>query len=235
MILIVGGGSGLGHEFAKHCADAEKEFLIVARSPKGRFSRNTLTCDLANDVSVNNLIGNLIENSTLFESIVFFQRSRYHESKELWHSEIAVTVSSTRRFFQNSPKLLSMNGNRSIVTITSTVTRLLTLGESDAYHVSKSALLQLTKFYAHALGPSGIRINAISPFTFLKPENSEVYLKNESWQTIVREQIPLRRSALSSDIINVIDFFLSSRSSYITGQEIVVDGGLSLTMGASVQ
>jgi len=231
MILIVGGGSGLGKEYAQHCKNQGLDFLILSRNVRGEFVEKTWACNLEDKESTKVVVQRLAELGNKLNSIVFFQRSRHHKRDNEWNEELSVTVTATREFLINSDLLLSPDGNRSIVTIASTVTRLLTPNASDSYHVSKSALVQLVRYYAQELGPKGIRVNAVSPFTFLKQENIDFYTSSKKWKEIVDTQIPLRRACTSLDIIQVVNFLTGPNSSYVTGQEILVDGGVSLSIG----
>lgn len=231
MKLIIGASSGLGKEYANRCKELGIDFLIISRHFNEEFSDNIWECDLGSLDSTKSVIARLNSEGNKFSSIIFFQRSRHHNSQNQWDQEFAVSVTATREFMKSSELLLSPQGNRSIVAITSTVTKLVSPKASDSYHVAKSALLQLVKYYAMELGPKGIRVNAVSPFTFLKPENKEFYLTSREWMETVNNKIPLRRSCLSDDVLNAIDFFVGKESSYITGQELVVDGGFSLSAG----
>lgn len=231
MILIVGGGSGLGKEYANHCKSQGLDFLIISRNVHGEFTEKTWVCNLEDIESTRGIIKRLTESGVKFSSIVFFQRSRHHNTQNQWNSELSVTVTATREFIINSDLLLSLNGNRSIVAIASTVTRLLSPDATDSYQISKSAVVQLVRYYAQELGPKGIRVNAVSPFAFLKQENVDFYTSSVKWKEFVDTQIPLRRTCTSLDVIQVVNFLLGPSSSYVTGQEIFVDGGVSLSTG----
>ena len=99
-----------------------------------------------------------------------------------------------------------------------------------SYSASKAAVLALTRQLAVDWGPLGIRSNAISPglisgteMTNLADQNSEV--------ASGRDQIvPLRRTGRPSDVANAAVFLLSDLSTYITGQQLLVDGGLSVSL-----
>lgn len=92
--------------------------------------------------------------------------------------------------------------------------------QSLGYHVSKAGMNHLTKFFADKLGEMGIRVNSVSPGVINKSKrkNSEVEKKI----------IPLQRSAEVMEIVDLILFLSSNKSSYINGQNIVIDGGMSL-------
>ena len=89
------------------------------------------------------------------------------------------------------------------------------------YSVSKSAVIGLTKYLASYLGPFNIRVNSISPGGIFSGQNDE-FVKNYS------NKVPLGRMASPQDIFGIAVFLASEQSSYLTGQNILVDGGFSL-------
>lgn len=102
------------------------------------------------------------------------------------------------------------------------------------YHVSKAGLAQLARYYALQLGNQGIRVNVVSACVVIKAAAQEYYLQN-SWITDRFERfIPLGRAGTSQDIIKVIMFLAGDQASYITGQNITVDGGLTLRSHESI-
>ncbi len=94
-----------------------------------------------------------------------------------------------------------------------------------AYAASKHALNGLVKTLALELGPLNVKVNALSP-GFV---NSRMTVVNNSAKIINswKKQIPLGRLAQANDIANVAYFLCSPENSYLTGQNIVVDGGFS--------
>jgi 3-oxoacyl-[acyl-carrier protein] reductase len=90
-----------------------------------------------------------------------------------------------------------------------------------AYSISKLGLLSLTKSYAHVLGPTGVRVNMISPGQL---ENS-IDLPVD-----FEEHVPLRRVGTVQDISKTLLFIISEEASYITGQNIEVSGGYMMKL-----
>ncbi len=94
-----------------------------------------------------------------------------------------------------------------------------------AYGASKGGVVQLTKALAVELGKYNIMVNAVSPgLTLTDLIKSAVRDRPDFIEGI--DRIPLRRAAEPEDIANVVLFLASSESDYITGQVIIVDGGL---------
>jgi NAD(P)-dependent dehydrogenase (short-subunit alcohol dehydrogenase family) len=94
-----------------------------------------------------------------------------------------------------------------------------------AYGVVKAALHQLVRAMADEMGPSGTRVNAVAPGWTRTPRLVET-LGEEKWRTIDAE-IPRGYAGDSSEIAGPLAFLMSVLSSYVTGQVLVVDGGLT--------
>ena len=92
------------------------------------------------------------------------------------------------------------------------------------YSASKCGLDGFTRSLARELGPTGIRVNSIAPGYFESDMTSDI--SNNQLKKITK-RTPLKRLANINDIVNAIDFFASSKSSFINGQVIAVDGGLT--------
>lgn len=97
-----------------------------------------------------------------------------------------------------------------------------------SYAAAKSALLGCTNTWALELAPYGIAVNAISP----GPTDTELlrhnYLEPDEEQRLL-QSIPMGRFAQAHEIAAAVAFFLSDAAAYITGQELIIDGGTSLT------
>ena len=101
-------------------------------------------------------------------------------------------------------------------------------GQALGYHVAKAGLNQMMRYYAVNLGRKGIRVNAVTPFTFLKEESRDFYMKNQALHDLYRKITPLGRMATAEDSARVIAFLCSPGAGFVNGQNIYVDGGLSL-------
>ncbi len=93
------------------------------------------------------------------------------------------------------------------------------------YSVSKSAVVMLTRALALELAPLSIRVNGISPGWIRTDMNAQLRADAE-FEKSIAGGIPLRRWGEPEDIANVALFFASDLSGYITGQTVLVDGGL---------
>jgi NAD(P)-dependent dehydrogenase (short-subunit alcohol dehydrogenase family) len=95
------------------------------------------------------------------------------------------------------------------------------------YSASKAALHHLTRILAAELGPE-IRVNAVAP-GLVRTEGARIGW--EAAESTIRARSPLGRLGEVDDIANTVDFLVDERSSWITGQVLVVDGGASVQLG----
>ena len=103
-----------------------------------------------------------------------------------------------------------------------------------SYHLTRAALDQMIRYYAVSLGKSGIRVNGVAPCTFLKDENRKFMLKHKDRLNTQKRITPLDRMGTVEEVCSVIKFLMSSDASFVTGQIIVVDGGVSIRWQESV-
>ena len=139
------------------------------------------------------------------------------------------TFNCTRAFIINSAL---ESHNRSIVNIGSLYGvvspdfRIYSEGDrrsSEMYGATKAGVIQMTKYFAVDLAKTGIRVNSISPGGVFNPESPQ----NPEFVRKYTERTPMGRMALESEIASASIFLTSDLASYITGHNLVVDGGYS--------
>jgi len=169
----------------------------------------------------------IVRRDGRIDNLVFLQRFR--GEGDAWQGELEVSLTATRTIIES---LASQFGRRrpggAIVIVCSNASHLVAEEQPVAYHAAKAALRQMARFYAVTLGPLGIRVNCVSPGSVLKEESREFFLQNKPLQKLFRQITPLGRMGTAEEIASVIAFLCNPASSFVTGQDIAVDGGLSL-------
>jgi NAD(P)-dependent dehydrogenase (short-subunit alcohol dehydrogenase family) len=121
------------------------------------------------------------------------------------------------------PHLISAGGG-AIVNVGSTSALLGDTIPQDAYTASKGAVISLTRNLAVQFGPRGVRANCVHP-GFTDTPMQTVRTSDPVWVEAATAEIPLGRLATARDIVNAALFLASDEAAYVTGAELVVDGG----------
>jgi len=130
-----------------------------------------------------------------------------------------------------TPHLVA-SGNGSMIHIAS-ISSTNPQGSSGAYSVSKAGVVVMSKQLAFELGSKGVRSNTVSPGLVRTPMTEAYYQVGDVAQR--RDAaVPVGRVAKPDDIADVVTFLASDRARYITGADLVADGGFSQTLMSSV-
>jgi len=139
---------------------------------------------------------------------------------------IEINLKSAFRLIRRVAPGMCERGSGSIINIASTAGLRPQL-HSMLYSMTKAALIMLTQSYALELGPQGVRVNAIAP-GLVQTALSEYYWKDPQRIGELTARQPIQRIGQPEEIAEVALLLASERGSYMTGQTIVVDGGMLL-------
>lgn len=235
-ILITGASSGIGRQTAIACAEAGAIVLIIGRN-EDRLSQTYLrlvgtghqkfSLDLTNQESWMTLLENISEGldgvvhcaGVNFKyPVKFLDRDKIDSIMDInFHVPVLLT--------QKLLKLKKLNKEGSMVFISSISAHYASIS-NGIYGASKGALESFVRVLALELAPQRIRVNTISP-GLIHGEMMENYeLKDEL--AAFEKSIPLGRLGKTEDVSNAVVFLLSSESTWITGTDLKVDGGITL-------
>lgn len=145
-----------------------------------------------------------------------------------WSAMLAVNLTGYLAAAQAFGRGMIARGNGALVHVAS-IAGTQPQPASGAYSASKAAILMLSRQLAFEWGPKGIRSNSLSPGLVRTPL-SEPFYKDEKVKAAREAMVPLRRIATPEDMADVALFLASPRAAYVTGQDLVVDGGLSQSL-----
>ena len=158
----------------------------------------------------------------------------HHSIEEIadedWAAVVAANLTSTFNCTRAVVTGMKSRGWGRIVNISSGAGRSVSLTGIQAYASSKAGQIGFTRQMAHELGPFGITVNCIAPgFVLSNPTTIKQWESyGERGQRALVEGIAVRRLGAPEDIAHGVQFFVSERSSWITGQTISIDGGNAL-------
>ena len=125
-----------------------------------------------------------------------------------------------------SQQMARQDSGGSVISIAS-ITAVLGSANLTHYAPSKAALLGMSKSFAVEFGSRGVRYNCVLPGTIQTTMNEKDLAVNGK-RALMETRVPLGRLGLPGDIAGAVMFFASDMSAYISGQEILVDGGASI-------
>jgi NAD(P)-dependent dehydrogenase (short-subunit alcohol dehydrogenase family) len=90
----------------------------------------------------------------------------------------------------------------------------------EIYGASKAAVINLTKYFSAYMAPDNVRVNCISPGGIFNHQDKDFVTKYSN-------KVPMNRMGFEDELSSTLEYLLSSESSYVTGQNIAVDGGFT--------
>lgn len=236
-VVVVGGTKGIGRAAVRLFANRGARVSIIGRTASPELDLHNqhirlYRADLLQISEIDNALQSCFQENGEIAHLLFFQR--YRGPADDWQGEIKVSLDATKKIIDFSKSLFDKSYDNSIVIIGSIAGRYVLDEQPISYHLVKAAILQMVRYYAVALGPLGIRVNCVTPDSIIKEEALVFYEKQKEFKDLLTSIIPMRRMGTAEDVANVIEFLCSSKAAYVTGQELVVDGGLSVVGNPSI-
>ena len=239
-IIIITGGSGLiGKSVLNDLRKSGAISINLDVVSDDGLSNFFLKCDITSTNEVDKSITKILKKFNKIDGLInnAYPRtkdwSNLFENIELnsWVKNIDLQLNSLFYFNQKIIKIMMNQKHGSIVNVGSIYGSLapdfslykgLDMTMPAAYSAIKGGVINFTKYLASYSGQNGIRVNTVSPGGILDSQNIN-FIKRYS------KKVPLGRMGNSFEISPAIIFLLSDSSSYITGQNIIIDGGYSIT------
>jgi NAD(P)-dependent dehydrogenase (short-subunit alcohol dehydrogenase family) len=228
--LIVGGTRGLGRVIADKFLGRGCHVTVLSRNAPKEFATagtpHHISADLETLENADRIVAEACGAGGPLSYLVFCQR--YRGTGDSWKGELQVGLTASRLLIDGFAPHFRQDGDRAIGLVSSVYASFVGSSQPVGYHVVKAGLNQMVRYYAWELGRKGIRANAIMPLTYMKPESRSHYLSQPDLLALYDQFVPLRRLGDAEDSANLLDFLCSDRASFINGQCIFVDGGVSV-------
>jgi NAD(P)-dependent dehydrogenase (short-subunit alcohol dehydrogenase family) len=148
----------------------------------------------------------------------------------VWQRVLDVNLTAAMLVCRHAIPLIRRTGRGAFVHVASVAGLRTSDGSTDAYQVSKAGLISLSRGIALRYGPAGIRSNTICPGAILTPMLQPLYDADPARADRMANRTPLRRLGTVGDVSSACQFLLSDEASFITGADLVVDGGWTLAL-----
>ena len=228
--VVVGGTRGLGRVVVERFLARGCAVSVVSRQRPADFPEQAglrhFPADLERAEGFAGLWSRIAEAGGPVNYLVLSQRFR--GQGDPWAGEIQVGLTASRDLIEGFAAHFAATGDRAIGIVSSVYAEFVGSSQPVGYHVVKGGLNAMVRHYAATLGRRGIRVNAIMPLTYLKQESRAFYEKNEKLMDTYRRLVPLGRLGTAEESADALDFLCSERASFINGQCLFLDGGVSV-------
>lgn len=236
--VVTGGTKGIGLAIVKEFLDLGADVLVVARDTRTmdkKLINNAHLIRMDGDVTGASFRQSLLRKvneawgalDILVNNVGTNIRKKFIEySEEEYRKLFEINLFSMMDLTQRTFDLLKKSGSASVVNIAS-VAGSLDVQTGPPYGMTKAAIIQFSRHLAAEWAPFHIRVNTVSPWYIQTPLTESVLSQPDRLEKILA-RTPMNRVGQPDEVAGIVSFLAMDKSSYITGQNIMVDGGMSV-------
>jgi NAD(P)-dependent dehydrogenase (short-subunit alcohol dehydrogenase family) len=241
LAIVTGASRGLGQYMARALANNGADLILTARKREdcntslkeirdmGR-KAEAFSLDIREESSIKDFANIVLSNYGCVDILVNnagcnIRKPSLEITWDDWNTVLDTNLRGT--FFlckAFAPSMIERKYGK-IINIGS-VTSVFGYGGLAPYTASRGGVLQLSKALADEWGEYGINVNVLAPGWF-RTKQSEVLYQNKEWYDYICDRIPMKRPGQPNDLDGTVVFLASDASGYITGQIILIDGGIT--------
>ncbi|TFE03041.1 SDR family NAD(P)-dependent oxidoreductase [Jeotgalibacillus salarius] len=240
--IITGAGRGIGRALALGFSEAGAEVILCSRTKseleqvKAEIesrggSAAVFPMDVTSTEEIKQVVAEIYQTyhqiDILINNAGMNIRSKASDvTEDEWVRIMDTNVKSAFMMSQAVGTRMQENNGGSILSVSS-VAGHVALKTGVVYAASKAAMIQMTKVLAYEWGSSGVRVNSIGPWYFETPLTKHL-LEDENYLNDILAVTPLKRVGQVEELIGPALFLSSEAGSYVTGQTLFVDGGMTI-------
>lgn len=242
--LVTGAGSGLGRaialEFARQGAqvfaadlDEESAHETSASALREKGAMTPVVCDVRNKEDISSLLRTIGKEAGKLHVLVnnagITQREDFrHVTDEQWQQILDVNLTAAMRLSRDALGLLRSGDGSSIINISSIMARV-HVRQLSAYSTTKAALAGMSRAMAVEYSAFNVRVNYLCP-GYAETAMTKRILRNPAVRQGLLDRTPMKRFVRAEDIAKAALFLASDDASFITGEGLTVDGGMSVSL-----
>jgi NAD(P)-dependent dehydrogenase (short-subunit alcohol dehydrogenase family) len=239
--LVTGASRGLGQDFARALARAGADLVLTSRKRDALrdFAREieglgrravALELDVREQASIERMVGSALESYGQIDILVNnagcnVRKPALEVTWDDWNLVLDTNLRGSFFVAQAVARHMVPRRYGRIINIGS-VTAVAGYAGLGPYGASRGGIRQLTMSLADDWGPYGVTVNCLAPGWFKTGQNAVMY-EDAEWVAMLTDRIPVRRPGQPHDLDGALVFLASDASGYVTGQTLLVDGGIS--------
>ena len=234
-VLVTGSTQGIGKAIAEAFVKEGYEVTVHGSADLSKADRvraeigasHAVVADLSNMDQVRTLIQQTGDVDILILNASVQYKERWYDiGEETFDRQFAVNVKSTLMLIQAYCPAMKAKGWGRIVTVGS-VNQYRQHPELVAYSATKCAVMSMVKNIAKDVAPFGVTVNNIAPGAIATPRNAAIF-EDDAKRAAVEATIPMGCFGQPKDCVGAVMLLCSEAGSYITGSDLIMDGGLRL-------
>ena len=234
--VVTGGASGIGYAVAVHLAERGWRLAVLDNNNSGLQalerevgSHHEFKCvDVADSEALQDCANEFDSSGVgidlLFVNAGIARPDSLDADESVWTETIAINLTGTVRTARAFERFVGSGSGHGAIVLMASVLGLRGSGSMLSYSVSKAGIVGLATALAQTCVQRGVTVNALAPGPIRTPL-LEALSSDETKQ--LASQVPLGRLGLTRDVAGAVEFFASVDASFITGQVLAIDGGLS--------